>query len=99
MFDGDKLVDGVATFGDLPMKLFMTLAHRSRLPADLGDGNAVSFETCKEPAMRVSVCGATVVHFQGRIGLLGSKPDGERLARDGHNLQITASFSYRHAPP
>jgi len=78
-------VGGVGSFGDFPMNFTKVFAHQSRLHVHLGDDNAISFETYKD-FVRVNVRGAAQEQFQGSGGLLGSYPDGQKLARDGSTL-------------
>ena len=56
--------------------------HQSQVRVDLGEGNAVSIETFKR-FTRVNLNVHDAHNFMRSVGLLGSFPEGTKLARDG----------------
>lgn len=77
MMDGEEIA-----FGDFVLKYKVVNEHVHRFRLDLGDGDAISIETYKK-FVRVNFKPKTEQKFAGGLGMLGSQPDGRKLARDG----------------
>lgn len=83
---GQMEVQKLETFlGDYPLKMHQITDHQARIRIDLGNGDAISLETFKH-FVRVNVKGKTAGNFEGSSGLMGSYPDGHKVARDGSTI-------------
>lgn len=78
--DGEKLA-----FGEYILTKKVIADHQVRFRLDLGDGDAISIESYKK-FVRVSFKLKTEHKFDGGLGMLGSHPDGKKIARDGETL-------------
>lgn len=80
-----EMKNGDASFGDFPLVFKRKSAGRGRMHVDLGKKNAISLETF-DNFVRVNVKTPTEKFFQGSVGLLGSYPEGIKVARDGSTV-------------
>ena len=86
--DMDSLEDGSnlhATLSGFPIKYKNVSAKANRFRVDLGVGNALALENYNK-FIRVTVGAHTKDKFVGSLGLMGSFPEGKRIARDGETV-------------
>jgi len=67
--------------------LFLFSFSQIKIRVDLDDGDAIGLETFDD-FVRVSIhsTGKAPTKFEGSVGLMGSYPDGQMLARDGSTI-------------
>ena len=90
---GEKIEvqDGDTTLGEFPVHFRRVNGHQSITRIDLGNGDAISFETYKD-FVRVNVKDKSGTSFIGSNGLMGSYPRGEMIARDGSVMNDHTQF-------
>ena len=64
--------------------------HQKKFRIEIGRTSAVGIETFKD-FVRVSVTARSGDDFLGSVGLMGSYPEGNMVARDGHTLMDDAN--------
>jgi hypothetical protein len=85
--DSDKSMkdEEEVAFGDFVLKYKVVNEHVHRFRLDLGDGDAISIEAYKK-FVRVNFNPKSENKFDGGTGMLGSQPDGKKVARDGKTI-------------
>ena len=86
----DDMKTGDATLAGFNVHFRRTNDLQSHIRIDLGNGDAISFETFKS-FVRVNVNDKTGKSFANSVGLLGSYPTGQKIARDGETIMEDAN--------